>query len=124
MSGKGQETDRNRQEQGVILCASSKYEEKYYLNPEFEGLPKGIKDELQAMCVLFTEDIGGILTLEYDEEGNLEFVTMANEDDILYDDIGSVLKIKQLRSIRQDLLESLELYFKVVFLGQPLDLED
>ncbi len=124
MSGKGQEEDRNRQEQGVILCASSKYEEKYYLNPEFEGLPKGIKDELQAMCVLFTEDIGGILTLEYDEEGNLEFVTMANEDDILYDDIGSVLKIKQLRSTRQDLLESLELYFKVVFLGQPLDLED
>ncbi len=124
MSGKGQEADRNRQEQGVILCASSKYEEKYYLNPEFEGLPKGIKDELQAMCVLFTEDIGGILTLEYDEEGNLEFVTMANEDDILYDDIGSVLKIKQLRSTRQDLLESLELYFKVVFLGQPLDLED
>ena len=37
-------------EERNILCASSKYEEKYYLNPEFEGLPQGIKDELQAMC--------------------------------------------------------------------------
>lgn len=113
--------NEDRQSEGMILCASSKYEEKYYLNPEFEGLPSGIKDELQAMCVLYTEDIGGILTLEYDEEGNLEFVTMANEDDILYDDIGSVLKIKQLRTTRRELLESLELYYKVVFLGQPLD---
>lgn len=109
---------------GVILCASSKYEEKYYLNPDFNGLPAGIKDELQAMCVLYTEDIGGILTLEYDEAGNLEFVTMANEDDILYDDIGSVLMIKQLRTTRQELLESLELYYKVVFLGQPLDFSE
>lgn len=110
--------------QGVILCVSSKYEEKYYLNPAFDGLPGGIKDELQAMCVLYTEDIGGILTLEYDEAGNLEFVTMANEDDVLYDDIGSVLKIKHLRATRQELLESLELYYKVVFLGQPLDFSE
>lgn len=105
----------------VILCASSKYEEKYYLNPAFEGLPQGIKDELQAMCVLFTEDIGGILTLEYDENANLQFVTMSDENDILYDEIGSVLKIKQLRTTRQELLESLEMYYKVFILGQPLD---
>ena len=105
----------------VILCASSKYEEKYYLNPVFEDLPQGIKDELQAMCVLFTEDIGGILTLEYDENANLQFVTMSDENDILYDEIGSVLKIKQLRSTRQELLESLEMYYRVFILGQPLD---
>lgn len=102
----------------VILCASSKYEEKYYLNPEFEGLPQGIKDELQAMCVLFTEDIGGILTMEFDEDANLQFVTMSDENDILYDEIGSVLKIKQLRNTRRELLESLEMYYKVFFLGQ------
>ena len=105
----------------VILCASSKYEEKYYLNPAFEGVPQGIKDELQAMCVLFTEDIGGILTLEYDENANLQFVTMSDENDILYDEIGSVIKIKQLRSTRQELLESLEMYYKVFILGQPID---
>ena len=108
----------------VILCASSKYEEKYYLNPDFNGLPDGIKDELQAMCVLFTEDIGGILTLEYDEDANLNFVTMSDKGDLLYDEIGSVLKVKQLRQTKQDLLESLELYYRVFFLGETLDIEN
>lgn len=107
----------------MILCASSKYEEKYYLNPDFNGLPDGIKDELQAMCVLFTEDIGGILTLEYDEDANLNFVTMSDKGDLLYDEIGSVLKVKQLRQTKQDLLESLELYYRVFFLGETLDTE-
>lgn len=104
----------------VILCASSKYEEKYYLNPAFDGLPDSIKDELQAMCVLFTEDIGGILTMEFDEEANLNLVTMSSEDDILYDEIGSVLKIKQIRNERRELMESLELYYRVFFLGEAL----
>lgn len=107
----------------VVLCASSKYEEKYYLNPEFDGLPDGIKEELQAMCVLFTEDIGGILTMEFDEEANLNFVTMSNEGDLLYDEIGSVLKIKQLRNTKVELLESLELYYRVFFLGEVMDLD-
>ncbi|MDE6761670.1 MAG: hypothetical protein K2J90_13505 [Lachnospiraceae bacterium] len=106
-----------------ILCAVSKYEEKYYLNPDFNGLPDGIKDELQAMCVLFAEDIGGILTMEFDEEANLQFITMSDQGDLLYDEIGSVLKIKQLRQTKTELLESLELYYRVFFLGEKLDLE-
>ena len=105
----------------VILCASSKYEEKYYLNPEFEGLPQGIKDELQAMCVLFTEDIGGILTMEFDEDANLQFVTMSDENDILYDEIGSVLRIKKLQTEKEELLRSLEMYYKVFFLGEDIE---
>ncbi len=105
---------------GVILCAASKYEEKYYLNPDFEGMPTAVKNELQAMCVLFTEDIGGILTLEFDVDGNLDLVTMANEDDILYDDIGCGLKIRQLRLAKQELFEALELYYRVVFLGEQM----
>lgn len=109
------------EQERVVLCASSKYEEKYYLNPDFEGLPQAIKDELQAMCVLFVEDIGGILTLEYDEEANLQFVTMCDDGDLLYDEIGSVLKIKQLQQTKQELLESLELYYRVFFLGESME---
>lgn len=52
----------------VILCGSSSYEKIFYFNPEFDSLPKQIKDELQIMCVLFTEDVGGILRLEFDEK--------------------------------------------------------
>lgn len=105
----------------IVLCGSSKYEQKFYLNDDFIGLPEEVKQELQIMCVLYTEDIGGVLTLEFDEDGTLNFVTQADEGDLLYDDIGSVLKIKQIREEKKDLLESLELYFKVFFLGEELD---
>lgn len=102
----------------IVLCAASKYEQKYYLNQDFEGLPEEIKKELKIMCVLFTEDIGGILTLEFDEDGTLNMVTQAYEEDLLYDEIGSVLKIKQLRAEKKDLFQSLEMYFKVFYLDE------
>lgn len=110
------------EQENVVLCGASQYEKKYYLNPAFNKLPDSIKEELQAMCVLFTEDIGGILTLEYDEEANLHFVTMADEGDLLYDEIGSALKIKQLQQTKLELLESLELYYRVFFLGESVDI--
>ena len=105
-------------EERTVLCASSAYEKKYYLNEQFEQLPQGIKDELKIMCVLYTEDIGGVLSIEYDEEGNLELISSADEGDLLYDEIGSVLKVKQLRREKRDLFESLEMYYKVFYLGE------
>lgn len=73
------------------------------------------------MCVLYTEEIGGVLTLEFDEDGSLEFKTEALESDAMYDDIGSVLRIKQIRADKQELLESLELYYRVFFLGEDVE---
>ena len=104
----------------VVLCGANSYEEKYYLNPDFEQLPDDVKNELKIMCVLFTEDVGGTLQLVFDAEGNLEFRTEVEEGDLLYDEIGSVLKIKQLRSEKQELLEALQMYYRVVFLGEGL----
>ena len=57
----------------VVLCGANSYEQKYYFNEEFQSLPQSVKDELRIMCVLFTEDVGGILTMEYDEKGTLDF---------------------------------------------------
>lgn len=99
--------------QDVILCVSNSYEKKYYLNEIFEGLPQRVKDELKILCVLFTEDVGGILELKFNEEGTLELETKADEEDLLYDEIGSVLKIKQIQNTKQQLLESLEMFYKV-----------
>lgn len=104
-------------EENIVLCGSSAYEQKYYFNKDFDALPDEVKEELQIMCVLYTEEIGGILTLEFDEDGKLLFKTRALEADAMYDDIGSVLKIKELQREKEDLLESLEMYFRVFFLG-------
>ncbi len=108
-------------QEDIILCVSNKYEKKYYLNPDFEGLPQPVKDELKSMCVVYTEEIGGIFTLRFDDDGTLNMVTNAEEGDLLYDEIGSVLKIKQLRRQKAELFESLETYFKVFFLGEDVE---
>ena len=62
----------------VVLCGANSYEEKYYLNPDFEQLP----------------------------------------------DDGSQLKIKQLQREKQDLLQALQLYYKVFFLGEEINSEE
>ncbi len=105
----------------TVLCVSNSYEKKYYLNPEFMGLPKTVRDELQIICVLFTEDIGGILTLGFEPDGTLMLNVTADEGDLLFDEIGSELKIKEIQRTRQTLLENLEIYFKVFFLGEKLE---
>lgn len=108
-------------QENVVLCGASAYEQKYYFNQDFDSLPETVKQELQVMCVLYTEDIGGILTLEFDDNGNLQFKTEALDADAMYDDIGSVLKIKQIQTEKRELLESLEMYYRVFFLGETLE---
>ena len=83
-------------------------------------MPEDIKKELKIMCVLFTEEVGGILSLEFDEDGTLLFKTEADEDDILYDEIGSGMLIKKLQYEKRELLESLEMFYKVFFLGEGM----
>lgn len=107
-----------------VLCASNAYNRKYYLNEQFHGLPEAVKEELQIMCVLYTEDVGGVLELVFDEDGNLEFRTSYEENDFFYDEIGSVLKIKQYQNAKRELLEALETYYRIVFLGEGLDEEE
>ena len=106
----------------IVLCGASAYEQKYYFNQDFDALPQQVKDELQILCAMYTEEIGGVFTMEFDEDGNLQFKTEALEADAMYDDIGSVLRIKKLQEEKRDLLESLEMYYRVFFLGE--DVED
>ena len=76
------------------------------------------------ISVLFTEDVGGIMQLVFDEDGELEFVTSYDEGDLLYDEIGSVLKIKQYQNTKRELLEAVQTYYRIVFLGEGFDEED
>ena len=75
------------------------------------------------MCVLYTADVGGILTLQFDEDGNLQFQVTSADDDFLFDEIGSVLKIKQYQAEKQELVEALELYYRIKILGEKVDFD-
>lgn len=107
----------------MVLCAASSYEQKYYLNPEFESLPEAVKQELHIMCVLYTADVGGVLLLVFDENGNLELKVEHNEGDFSFDEIGSVLKIKELQDTKEELFKSLEMFYKVFYLGEEMEEE-
>ena len=47
----------------VVLCGANAYEEKYYFNEKFSGIPKSIREELRVICVLITQEAGGIFTI-------------------------------------------------------------
>ena len=105
----------------IVLCGANSYEEKYYLNPDFSELPDSVKNELKIMCVLYVHDVGGILTIIYEENGDLCFEVSSKEGDPMFDEIGSHLKIKQLQTEKRDLLEALQMYYKVFFLGEDAE---
>ena len=113
----------NQKKEKTVLCGASAYTEKYYLNEEFQALPDAIKDELKIMCVLYVHDVGGILTLVFEENGELEFEVTAAEGDPMFDEIGSRLKIKEIQTDekKQEILTQLQLYYKVFFLGEEIE---
>lgn len=97
-----------------VLCGASYYEQKYYLNPFYEALPEPVKNELKILCVLFVQDVSGIIMLEFDEDGNLQIMVTARDDDIYFDEIGSELKVKQMRQEKEELFRQLEEYYHAV----------
>ena len=113
---KDQREERNDMEDQngrIVLCGASSYEQKYYFNKIFEKIPKSIQDELHIMCVLFTEEAGGVITFVFESDGSLSIETEAAEDDYMYDEISSGLLVSKIRNTRQELLESLDLYYRV-----------
>ncbi len=111
------ETNNNR----IVLCGANAYDKKYYFNEKFKGIPESIQEELHIMCVLFTEEVGGIFTIVFEEDGSVSFDTESYEEDILYDEISSGLLIHDMKIKRQELLESLSMYYRVFVLHEPFD---
>ncbi len=106
----------------IILCVSNAYLEKYYYNPIFEGIPQSIQDELKIMSVLFTQDMGGIFIIAFEEDGTLILETEYEENDYAYDEIGSGLLIGEIKRRKAELLESLNLYYRIFILKEsPAD---
>lgn len=105
----------------IVLCGANSYEKKYYYNERFKGIPQSIQDELHIICVLFTEDAGGIFTIVFEEDGSISFDTESYEEDLLYDEISSGLLVKEIKVRRRELLESLSLYYRVFILHESID---
>lgn len=105
----------------IVLCGANAYEQKYYFNEKFSAIPDSIKEELHIICVLFTEEVGGVFTIVFEEDGSVSLETDAYEEDVLYDEISSGLLAREVRMQRRELLESLSLYYRVFVLHEPME---
>lgn len=112
--------DMSSQDGKVVLCGANSYDMKYYFNEKFNAIPESIKNELHILCVLFTEEVGGIFTIAFEPDGSVLLETNAEEDDIYYDEISSGLMVAEVRRKRFELLESLSLYYRVFILHEDI----
>lgn len=108
------------EQERVVLCGANAYEQKYYYNETFKGIPQPIQEELHIICVLFTEEVGGVFTIVFEADGSVSLETNADDDDIYYDEISSGLLVSEIRRKRQELLESLSLYYRVFILKEDM----
>ena len=111
----------------IVLCGANSYEEKFYMNPDFDNLPQHIKDELKQQIISGKFENGDKFYTEaelvFEENGELEFEVTSAEGDPMFDEIGSRLKIKEIQTDekKQELLTQLQLYYKVFFLGEEIE---
>ena len=104
----------------IILCGANAYEMKYYYNPLFKKIPESIQKELHIISVLFTQEAGGIFTIEFEDDGTITMETTRSEDDITYDEISAGLLIGEVRRQRQDLFEALSVYYRAMILHEDV----
>lgn len=109
----------------MVLCAANQYEMKYFFNKNFDRIPKSIKEELHVISVLFVQEVGGIFKMIFEEDGDITIETESAEDDFLYDDISAGLLVAEIKRNRQEMFESLSMFYKVFILKQELtEVED
>jgi len=104
----------------IILCGANAYEMKYYFNPLFKKIPESIQRELHIICVLFTQEAGGIFTIEFEDDGTITMETNSSDEDITYDEISAGLLIGEVRRQRQDLFEALQMYYRAMILHEDM----
>lgn len=95
-----------------VLLAISPYIKKYYFNEKYKELPKDIKNELIEVLAAIAEKINGIITIGFEEDGDIYFEERY-EDPMLYDDIGGQLEIRKLQREKQSLFEALKLWYQI-----------
>jgi len=97
---------------GLTLCGANASNMKYYFNEELFGkLPSQIKDELKIMLVKYCSDVGGAITLTFNDDFDLLINTYEP-----IDEIGSEVKVGQMRKENETLFSQLELFART-FLG-------
>ncbi|NLK97470.1 DUF6145 family protein [Defluviitalea saccharophila] len=96
-----------------VIFSASYYTQKYYSNPEFDGIPTAIRNEIRMICIALAEKLHAIFTIGFYEDGEVYFEARAEESDYDFDEIGVPLEIKRLESEQSELIKMLRLWYKI-----------
>lgn len=97
-----------------IMAAASFDKQKYFLDPEYDAIPQGIKDEVQTICVYLAEKLRCTFTIGFHtESGDVYFETVRSDEILDFDDIGAELEIKALQKEKAELIKALKLWYLI-----------
>lgn len=99
-----------------VLIGASVYKEKYFVNPDFKKIPKEVIEEMRILCVRLSAKLHCICTTGFYSDGKVYIQCIADENDYQYDEIGAKLEIDKAIKDNKDLINSLELWYKVFVL--------
>ena len=89
-----------------VLCGANAQSMRYYFNEEQFGiLPEPVREELKRICVGYCSDVGGVITMSFNDDGKLYIQTL---DPI--DDIGAELCVKRIQRDNEELFSQLEVF--------------
>lgn len=95
------------------LAGASREKQKYFFEPQFNGLPDSIKEEIRNICIIMAERLGCTFVISFEDSGDIIFDIIKDENDFDFDDIGSELEIKSLKSEKKELIKSLKLWYVI-----------
>ena len=102
----------------TVLCGANSYNKKYYLNPRFAALPENVRKELNILCVIFTEQQGGIFSMGFDADGRLLLSVDHEPDDPRFDEESCDEAIRDFSEENAELMQQLTLYYNLLVLGK------
>ena len=100
----------------IVIAAASVYKQKYYINPNFNGLPPDVKNELKALCVNSADYLHCVFMVGFYDDGSVFFECEAEENDFDYDEIGAPLEVKRLTAEHKEFMGQLSLYWRMLIL--------
>jgi len=90
----------------LTLCGANASNMKYYFNSEkFSLLPGQVQNDLKILLVKYCSDVGGAITLSFDEDCNLKITTFEP-----IDEIDSEIKVSAMQKEHEELFSQLELF--------------
>ena len=104
-----------------IIVGASVYTGKFFINPLYKDIPEQVLEELREIAIIYAQKLHCYFSVNFDDEGNVYFETRAEDWDINFDDIGARLDINKIINEKEELLNSLKLWYRVFILEEEID---